>query len=363
MPKLLFIWYKRSKGILEGGGQCSMRNYKMLREILGEHNVDSYYIHDEFKKKSIFDYLRGVLLFPLNYFYGLSPRRVKEIVNIAQSYDYVFIDRSVFGIIAKALKELNYQGKVITHFHNVETIYFDAIIPRYLPGRRILLNAVDKNDAYSCQYSDEIIVLNQRDELILRKKYSSVRHITRIPIALPDRGDAIQPTTGLTRKQPICLFLGSYFAPNNQGILWFVEHVLPHVNIHMKIVGRGMSKLQEESPALREIEVVSDAPDLLPYLQDADIVVLPIFSGSGMKVKTCESLMYGKNIVGTPEAFEGYDIDYSLIGGNCKTAEEFIDCIQNFTHNPRPRFNDYARQTYLQKYSLSAIKQSFETIL
>ena len=131
----------------------------------------------------------------------------------------------------------------------------------------------------------------------------------------------------------------------------------------MKIVGRGMSKLQEESPALREIEVVSDAPDLLPHLQDADIVVLPIFSGSGMKVKTCESLMYGKNIVGTTEAFEGYDIDYSLIGGNCKTAQEFIDCIQNFTHNPRPRFNDYARQTYLQKYSLSAIKQSFETIL
>ena len=363
MPKLLFIWYKRSKGILEGGGQCSLRNYKMLCKVLGELNVDSYYIHDEFKKKGVFGYLRGILLFPLNYFYGLSPRRVKEIVNKAQSYDYIFIDRSVFGIIAKALKEAKYQGKVITHFHNVETIYFDAIIPKYVPGKRVLLNAVDKNDAYACQYSDEIIVLNQRDELILHKKYPFIGHTTCIPIALPDRGESILKTTDLIRKQPICLFLGSYFAPNNQGVLWFVENVLPYVDIHMKIVGRGMSKLKEESPALRDIEVVSDAPDLLPHLQDADIVVLPIFSGSGMKVKTCESLMYGKNIIGTPEAFEGYDIDYTLVGGNCKNAKEFIDCINDFSNNPRPRFNDYARQTYIHKYSLSAIQQSFETIL
>lgn len=363
MAKLLFIWYKRSKGILEGGGQCSLRNYKMLCDILGEEHIDSYYIHDEYQKKTVWGYLQGITLFPFNYFYGLSPKRVNEIVKKAQQYDYIFIDRSVFGIIAKALKQSNYHGKIITHFHNVETIYFDAVTPKYLPGRKFLLNAVDKNDAYSCQYSDEVIVLNQRDEQVLRQHYSNIAHIIRIPIALPDRGEAILPTKELTRKQPICLFLGSYFAPNNQGILWFVEHVLPHVNIHMKIVGRGMSKLKEESPLLIDIEVISDAPDLLPHLQEADIVILPIFSGSGMKVKTCESLMYGKNIIGTPEAFEGYDIDYSLVGGNCKTAQEFIDCIKNFTQNPCPRFNEYARNTYLQKYSLEAIRQKFETIL
>ena len=28
-----------------------------------------------------------------------------------------------------------------------------------------------------------------------------------------------------------------------------------------------------------------------------------------MKVKTCEALMYGKNILGTTETFEGYELD------------------------------------------------------
>ena len=165
MAKLLFIWYKRSKGILEGGGQCSLRNYKMFCELLGEKQVDSYYIHDEYRKKSLCSYVLGIALFPFNYFYGLTPQRLKEIVLLAQNYDYIFIDRSVFGIIAKTLKEAKFQGKVITHFHNVETIYFDAILPKYLPGRHILLNTgrmfLHYNVSYKRTFSKNRVSVDQ----------------------------------------------------------------------------------------------------------------------------------------------------------------------------------------------------------
>lgn len=363
MAKLLFIWYKRSKGILEGGGQCSLRNFQMLSSILGEENIDSYYIHDEYKKKTIAGYLSGAYWFLSHYFYGLTPKRVQEIVALSQRYDYVFIDRSVFGIIAKRLKESGFQGKIITHFHNIESIYFDVLLPKHLPFRNLVVQTANNNDEWACQYSDSIVLLNQRDTIVLQEKYTNLPNIVQIPIALADKISNITPTNELTRKQPICLFLGSYFVPNNQGILWFVENVLPHVKIQMKIVGKGMKKLKEESPLLQDIEVISDAPDLLPYLQEADMVILPIFSGSGMKVKTCESLMYGKNIIGTPEAFEGYEVDYASIGGRCSSPHEFIDIINKFIAQPRPRFNQYARHCYLKNYSLTAIKQLFESLL
>lgn len=363
MSKLLFIWYKRSKGILEGGGQCSLRNYQMLCEVLGEGNVDSYYVHDEYQKKSVIGYLRGALLFPFNYFYGLTPKRVDEIVELAKQYDSVFIDRSVFGLIAKRLKNSGYKGRVITHFHNVETVYFDALLPKYLPFRGVVINSVNKNDLWSCKFSDSIAVLNQRDASVLWEKYGENSKFVQIPITLTDRFSDTILTQDLTSQKPICLFLGSYFAPNNQGILWFVENVLPHVDIEMKIVGKGMKKLKEEAEQLRDIEVISDAPDLLPYLKEADIVILPIFSGSGMKVKTCETLMYGKNILGTNEAFEGYDVDYSKVGGLCNTSQEFIDSINDFIQNPRPKFNEYSRTVYLEKYSQKAVRQSFESLL
>ena len=64
----------------------------------------------------------------------------------------------------------------------------------------------------------------------------------------------------LTSTQPLCLFIGSYFPPNVQGIERFVKKVLPHVNIRLKIVGKGMAKLKEHNPLFNDIEIVCDAP-------------------------------------------------------------------------------------------------------
>ena len=114
---------------------------------------------------------------------------------------------------------------------------------------------------------------------------------------------------------------------------------------------------------LQHIEVISDVPDLMPYIEQADIIVLPIFSGSGMKVKTCEALMYGKNIVGTKEAFEGYTADYNRLCGLCNTDEEFIACLNNIAAHPIPRFNTYARQIYLEHYSYQAVQNLFRTLI
>ena len=97
--------------------------------------------------------------------------------------------------------------------------------------------------------------------------------------------------------------------------------------------------------------------------EQADIMVLPIFKGSGMKVKTCDSLMYGKNIVATPEAWEGYELDCSRAGGNCETAQQFIDCINGFSANPRPRFNAYSRHVFLEKYSEESVVDKFRSVL
>ncbi len=360
MPTILFIWYKRSRGILEGGGQASKRNFELLRSIVGSNHIDSYYVHDEYRRKTLWSYICGAFFFLFRYYYGLTPRRVQEIVRQAQSYDYVFIDRSLFGIVAKRLKQSGYRGQILVYFHNVEAIYFDAKLPR-IPGRNLIIRTADQNDRYSCQYADKVIALNERDAQVLEQRYGR-RADLLIPITLSDRM-TYTPTAEPTRTRPQCLFFGAYFTPNNQGILWFVEHVLPHANIDLRIVGKGMAKLKAESPLLQDIEVISDAPDLQAYIEQADIVVLPIFSGSGMKVKTCESLMYGKNIVGSCEAFEGYTADYERIGGLCNTAEEFIARLNDIAAHPRPRFNAYARQVYLERYSYDAVQKTFQTLL
>ncbi|MDR2084271.1 MAG: glycosyltransferase family 4 protein [Bacteroidales bacterium] len=359
MSKLLFIRYNKPSGILEGGAQGTQKNYNILCRILGAENVTTYCIND--KESSNSDYFNGFFLMFQNYFLGLTSKKMNYIVDIAFNYDYVFIDRSVFGIIAKRLVESGYKGKIITFFHNVEKLYFRARVQWWKPWRYFIVRCADKNDFFSCKYSDKIIVLNSRDNFEIEKRYHRSAD-ELIPVALKDKYISYK-NDNLTCVEPICLFLGAYFPPNNEGVLWFIKNVYPYVNIKMIIAGKGMSKLKEENNLPEEIEVYSDVPDLTPFFNSSDFMILPIFKGSGMKVKTCESLMYGKNIIATNEAFEGYELDYDKVGGLCNTAEEFIDRINYFSKNPIPQFNQYSRQIFLEKYSEDAIIDKFRRIL
>lgn len=361
MKKLLFIRYKKSGRILEGGEQVSQKNFDILARLLGESNIDTVYIHDETRRRGIAEYLKGAFWFPFGYYFGLTPKRVREIALKAEEYDYVFVGRSVFGILAKKLKANGYKGRIISFFHNVEVLYFNAKL-EHKPWRFVISRCADKNDRWTCQYSDRIVALNSRDAEIINKMYGRMAD-AMVPVTFRDCYQKAEYPQQNTSAKPVCLFLGSYFEPNCEGIEWFSKNVFPHVGITMKIVGKGMGRIRDNYYVPENVEIVGDAPDLLPYFEEADIMVLPIFKGSGMKVKTCESLMYGKNIIGTDEAFEGYALDYGKAGGKCNTAQEFISAIQSFINNPRPRFNQYCRNVFLEKYSEDSVVEAFRGLL
>lgn len=361
--KILIIRYKKTRGVPEGGEKASELNHSVLCQIADEKDVDTYFIHDEAHKRTVWEYLQGIMYMPLGYHFGLTPRRVKEIVEKAKGYDVVFVDRSVFGIIAKRLKETGYKGRIVAFFHNVEVVYFSAKYSNHLnPMRWLVLPCADHNDRWSCRYADRTIALSTRDDNELFHRYG--RHADQlIPIAFVDRYQRSAYPSDSIGKPPLCMFLGSYFPANVEGIEWFVKNVLPHVNIRMQIVGKGMEKLKEADWMRDDIEIRSNVPDLEPLFEAADIMVLPIFKGSGMKVKTCESLMYGKNIIGTPEAWSGYKLDYTKAGACCKTTEEFVASINNFCHGDQPRHNAYSRQVFVEQYSADRMVDKFRTVL
>ena len=361
--KIRIIRYKKTRGVPEGGEQGSEKNLIVLTRIAGKGNVDTYFIHDEAHRRTLWEYLQGVVYMPWGYYFGLTPRRVKEIVKKAQMYNAVFVDRSLFGIVAKRLKETGYKGRVVCFFHNVEAVYFAAkYANRMNPMRWLVVPCADRNDRWSCRYADRIIALSTRDNDELFRRYHR-RADQLIPVAFVDRYNRETYDSGLTAQKPLCMFLGAYFPANVEGIEWFVCNVLSQVDIRMQIVGKGMEKLKEADWMRPDIEVLSNVPDLGPLFEAADIMVLPIFKGSGMKVKTCESLMYGKNIIGTPEAWSGYELDYTKAGACCFSADEFIAAIQEFCDHPRPRFNNYSRSVFVNQYSADRMVDKFRAVL
>ena len=158
------------------------------------------------------------------------------------------------------------------------------------------------------------------------------------------------------------LFVGSYYWPNVKGIKWFVDNVMPLLTDEYKlyIVGKNFEKMKEKLES-EKVFVVGTVDDLGEWYYKADIVVGPIFDGTGMKTKTVEALMYGKVYLGAEEALCGYrDIDDFL----CLSESEFANkIVKYYGISGETRYSEYARNVYEKYYSQEVISKSISQLL
>lgn len=345
--KALFISSMAVGSVTSGGSQCSKRNLKSIVDLFGEANVTSYFfksfnIHNV-NLQNIVGALANTICLRIN---GLTKEAEKEIINTIQinEINWIFVDSSLNGRLIKLIKKKT-KAKVISFFHNCE---LSLISQEIFTGKIMLLPRIYSsyfNEKLTVKYSDKIIALNNRDKVLIKKYYKRNVDII-IPISIEDKFTKHIPEK-ILRSSEIkkVLFVGSYFYPNIDGIKWFIRNVLPHVNIILTIIGKDMDKLTDIDFNKKNIEVLSNVPQIEKYYYNADIVIAPIFKGSGMKVKIAEAMMYGKPIIGTDEAFQGYDIVDGMYKAN--TIKEFITAI----NKENTYYENEIRNNFLQKYS------------
>ena len=108
------------------------------------------------------------------------------------------------------------------------------------------------------------------------------------------------------------LHLGTMFwPPNIEGVLWFAREVWPLVRA---AIPQATFTVAGKNPpeAVRELEgegsgiqVTGYVSDPLPYLQQASVFVVPLFSAVGMRVKIVDGWRWGLPIVSTTIGAEG----------------------------------------------------------
>jgi len=82
-----------------------------------------------------------------------------------------------------------------------------------------------------------------------------------------------------------------------------------------------------------------------------------------MKTKVAEALMFGKKIVGTPEAFSGYEDIADKVGRICITADDFVSAISSVDAVVKEPFDTELRSIYESRFSLAAARMRLEDIL
>lgn len=344
--KVLFIT-KNDVDDINGGAMASRRNLECIQDIFGKENVVFHLIVTK-QQQNLLDRIRN---FFGKLFYDKIDPSFSKLGICPDDYDILFIDRSLMGWNIRQLKRNGYQGKIISFFHNCEFDYNLMFVKKNdTIGNRLYLRSIKANETWTLMHSDACVFINERDRARMKELYGiEAKDETVITMTLRDKFQEGTVSVATNKNvKPLYTILGSYFLPNIEGIKWFIENVYPHVNIRLRIIGKNMHLLRSEIKN-KEIEILSNVPDLTHYMVESDYMLYPIFDGSGMKIKTCEALMWGKNIVGTPEAFSGYGItDYSKVGACCETAEEFIEIINSLN---MPKFNQWNRQFYKDNFS------------
>ena len=346
MDNILYIG-ENIKSPSSGMQYVNWRNIELLKTIYSK-NFHIYSIKGKGTISTLISSFRGNLA-------GVNNLTSKDIIKIIDENNItnIFLSSSRLGKLAASIKKHRPNIKVITFFHNIEKEYSKEEF-RVNPSIKnwYLKHVISYNEKLILKNSDYNIVLNERDNNCLYKIYNKTADLI-LPITFYDNyNENLRKESRVESKELRLLFVGSAFFANIEGVNWFIDKVLPYLqNCKFTIVGKGMDKYYESNDKMRVLGFVDD---LAKYYYNADIIISPIFSGSGMKTKTAEALMYGCPIIGTKEAFEGYNISYNKIGGCFQNDKEMIQIISNFQKSKEMLEEKglYAREVFMKEFSM-----------
>ena len=299
---------------------------------------------------------------------GVSEGIIAEIVRIIEKnkISCVFLDGSNLGKIAAQLKNLAPSVIIVTFFHNVESRFFwGSFKASKTPRALAVLFANYLAERKSVRHSDVMIALTQHDSRLLQRVYGrAATHVS--PIAIDERQMAPLESSAKnmgSRNRCYLLFVGGDFYANRLGISWFIQNVAQHIRTKTVVVGKGLEALKLRLETRETIEIVGTVGDLSDWYLNAHCVIAPIFDGSGMKTKVAEALMFGKKVIGTPDAFSGYENVIGQAGWISATAGEFIEEIDRIEKQDIPRFDIEVRALFEQNYSYAAARARLARIL
>ena len=140
---------------------------------------------------------------------------------------------------------------------------------------------------------------------------------------------------------PVMLFVGGFaHGPNQEAVLWFVDHVLPLIRERcpaatLAIVGSNPSS-RVAGLAGNGISVAANVRDvaLREFYRTSRVAVVPLRYGAGVKLKVVEALREGLPLVTTPTGAQGLP-GLDQVASICDGPRSFADAVCKLLEDDR----------------------------
>jgi glycosyltransferase involved in cell wall biosynthesis len=163
---------------------------------------------------------------------------------------------------------------------------------------------------------------------------------------------------------PTLFHLGSMdWIPNREGIEWFLDEVWPDIEelnseLRFYIAGRHMPKKFFEYDS-DNVVVEGEIFDAVEFMNSKAIMIVPLLSGSGMRVKILEGMAMSKCIIATTIAAEGIACQHGKDILLADSPDEFYRYILQCLTQPKKwkEIGEQARKTVEREYHISKVSE------
>lgn len=301
--------------------------------------------------------------------YFNSWRKIRKKINW-EKFDLVFLEFSSYDFVAIDAKKHN--TRLMLRLHNVEYDYAkNELRLKYSLKNILAFLQVRNKERNILKIASSIIALTNEDSKRIKTLYDNQvkeKLISVIPICIEER-TRLNYENRVNTKLKLLITGSLWFGPNVEGILWFLKNVYPEVKEHLELYIVGSYPSDELYQAIAEdkrIKIFPNVENTEEYYKSCDAVLIPIFSGAGMKVKVADALSYGALIMLTSEASVGYNLENRVNCLKFETKEQLTDCV-NFTINATCQtlyeIESNAYKTFLETYSLKCSTKYYEDVL
>ncbi len=253
-------------------------------------------------------------------------------------YDLIVLEAPFVGVYLPDIRRLT-DTAVVLRAHNVDHLIWERIASRTTNlFRRIYLclqaARLRKFELKLAQSVNALVPISSVDGAYFRKQgITTPQHVSPMGIELPHTAVAAE------RKIQQLGFIGTLdWTPNLEGIEWFLRDVWPKVQekrekLQFHLAGR---KMPVGLQSLHETGIIAfgEVPDADAFLRSLQLFIVPLHSGSGIRIKLLEAMALGLPVVSTTIGAEGIPVVNGTHLLLADTAEEFANAILLIVNDP-----------------------------
>lgn len=241
----------------------------------------------------------------------ISPQfdqKLKELLS-SEEFDIIQLEGLYLAPYIRTIRAHS-AAKVVMRAHNIEhEIWQRTVLQQKGLKKWYISNLAARIKRMELKYLnlyDAVLPITGRDGEMLRKLGCRLpSHV--VPLGV-NAGELIPDNSQL--EFPSVFHIGALdWIPNQEGLSWFFENVWDkilekHPGLHFYLAGRNAPGQFEKLP-YPNIIFLGEVEDAYEFIRNRAVMIVPILSGSGMRIKIIEGMALGKAIVTTSIGTEG----------------------------------------------------------